>query len=69
MLFRRLNLTAGFSGPLHLNLTVRVRPKDTTALMVLIYGHGDTVRGLDSLWREGLSSTCSRRSSAKVLAL
>ena len=24
-------------------------------LTVLIYGHGDTVRGLDDLWRSGLS--------------
>ena len=31
------------------------RNEENTALTVLIYGHGDTVRGLDDLWREGLS--------------
>jgi acetylornithine deacetylase/succinyl-diaminopimelate desuccinylase-like protein len=34
---------------------VAERLEDPAALTVLIYGHGDTVRGLDQLWREGLS--------------
>src|SRR5260370_41257004 len=29
--------------------------EEDTAFTVLIYGHGDTVRGLDDLWRAGLS--------------
>jgi acetylornithine deacetylase/succinyl-diaminopimelate desuccinylase-like protein len=36
-------------------LLVAERVEDPAALTVLIYGHGDTVRGLDDLWREGLS--------------
>src|SRR5262245_18734206 len=31
------------------------RREHPAALTVLIYGHGDTVRGLDQLWRKGLS--------------
>ena len=31
------------------------RIEDSSLLTVLIYGHGDTVRGLDDLWRPGLS--------------
>ncbi len=31
------------------------RIEDPALLTVLIYGHGDTVRGLDDLWRAGLS--------------
>ena len=31
------------------------RIEDAALLTVLIYGHGDTVRGLDDLWRPGLS--------------
>ncbi|MGE0035818.1 MAG: M20 family metallopeptidase [Xanthobacteraceae bacterium] len=31
------------------------RIEDPDALTVLIYGHGDTVRGLDDLWRPGLA--------------
>ena len=31
------------------------RSEEEAAFTVLIYGHGDTVRGLDDLWRPGLS--------------
>jgi len=31
------------------------RIEDPTLLTVLLYGHGDTVRGFDDLWRQGLS--------------
>ena len=34
---------------------VAERMEDDAAVTVLIYGHGDTVRGLDDLWRPGLS--------------
>src|SRR5262245_42255207 len=34
---------------------VAERIEDPALLTVLIYGHGDTVRGLDDLWRAGLS--------------
>ena len=40
------------SGPPFL---VAERMEDDAAVTVLIYGHGDTVRGLDDLWRGGLS--------------
>ena len=40
------------SGPPFL---VAERIEDAAALTILIYGHGDTVRGLDDLWRSGLS--------------
>src|SRR5262245_16736893 len=40
------------SGPPFL---VAERMEDGGTLTVLIYGHGDTVRGLDDLWRGGLS--------------
>jgi len=40
------------SGPAFL---VAERIEDADFLTVLIYGHGDTVRGLDDLWRSGLS--------------
>jgi acetylornithine deacetylase/succinyl-diaminopimelate desuccinylase-like protein len=40
------------SGPPFL---VGERIEDPGLLTVLIYGHGDTVRGLDELWRPGLS--------------
>ena len=40
------------SGPPFL---VAERWEDEAAVTVLIYGHGDTVRGLDDLWRSGLS--------------
>ena len=42
------------------------RIEDPEFVTVLIYGHGDTVRGLDDLWRKGLSpwSLDCRRSSA-----
>ncbi|HEY7662467.1 MAG TPA: M20/M25/M40 family metallo-hydrolase, partial [Xanthobacteraceae bacterium] len=36
-------------------LLVAERIEDPALLTVLIYGHGDTVRGLDELWRKGLS--------------
>src|SRR5262249_60438867 len=38
------------SGPPFL---VAERMEDDAAVTVLIYGHGDTVRGLDDLWRAG----------------
>src|SRR5262249_18776823 len=38
------------SGPPFL---VAERMEDDAAVTVLIYGHGDTVRGLDDLWRGG----------------
>ena len=34
---------------------VAERKEEDAAFTVLIYGHGDTVRGLDDLWRAGLS--------------
>ena len=34
---------------------VAERSEDPAALTVLIYGHGDTVRGLDEAWRPGLA--------------
>src|SRR5438128_12285170 len=34
---------------------VAERQEEDAAFTVLIYGHGDTVRGLDDLWRAGLS--------------
>src|SRR5215467_1345220 len=40
------------SGPPFL---VAERIEDPALLTVLIYGHGDTIRGLDNLWREGLA--------------
>src|SRR5882724_6866484 len=40
------------SGPPFL---VAERMEDDAAVTVLIYGHGDTVRGLDDMWRGGLS--------------
>jgi acetylornithine deacetylase/succinyl-diaminopimelate desuccinylase-like protein len=40
------------SGP---PLLVAERIEDPALVTVLIYGHGDTVRGLDDLWRAGLS--------------
>ncbi len=40
------------SGPPFL---VAERKEEDAAFTVLIYGHGDTVRGLDDLWRAGLS--------------
>ena len=40
------------SGPPFL---VAERSEEEAAFTVLIYGHGDTVRGLDDLWRPGLS--------------
>ena len=40
------------SGPPFL---VAERIEDPALLTILIYGHGDTVRGLDDLWRPGLS--------------
>jgi acetylornithine deacetylase/succinyl-diaminopimelate desuccinylase-like protein len=43
---------ANASGPPFL---VGERIEDAAALTILLYGHGDTVRGLDDLWRSGLS--------------
>src|SRR5262249_43310419 len=34
---------------------VAERIEDAAALTILLYGHGDTVRGLDDLWRSGLT--------------
>ena len=34
---------------------VAERIEDPELVTVLIYGHGDTIRGLDDLWRDGLS--------------
>src|SRR5262245_53293141 len=34
---------------------VAERIEDPALLTVLVYGHGDTVRGLDDLWRPGLA--------------
>src|SRR5262245_33946534 len=42
-------------NPLGPPVLVAERREDPAALTVLIYGHGDTVRGLDQLWRKGLS--------------
>jgi acetylornithine deacetylase/succinyl-diaminopimelate desuccinylase-like protein len=36
-------------------LLVAERIEDPKFVTVLVYGHGDTIRGLDDLWREGLS--------------
>jgi acetylornithine deacetylase/succinyl-diaminopimelate desuccinylase-like protein len=42
-------------NPLGPPMLAAERSEDPTALTVLIYGHGDTIRGLDDLWRNGLS--------------
>jgi len=42
-------------NPLGPAFLVAERIEDEALLTVLIYGHGDTVRGLDDLWRPGLS--------------
>ena len=42
-------------NPLGPPFLVAERIEDPALLTVLIYGHGDTVRGLDDLWRPGLS--------------
>ena len=42
-------------NPLGPAFLVAERIEDAALLTVLIYGHGDTVRGLDDLWRPGLS--------------
>ena len=36
-------------------LLVAERIEDPNFVTVLVYGHGDTIRGLDDLWRKGLS--------------
>ena len=36
-------------------LLVAERIEDRKFVTVLVYGHGDTIRGLDDLWRKGLS--------------
>lgn len=36
-------------------LLIAERIEDPKLVTVLVYGHGDTVRGLDDLWRKGLS--------------
>src|SRR5580692_8095098 len=45
-----LNPRAGF-GP----ILVAERIEDASLPTVLTYGHGDTVRGLEEQWREGLN--------------
>lgn len=47
------NPEAGF-GP----ILIAERTEDAALPTVLTYGHGDTVRGLDSEWRSGLSPWC-----------
>jgi acetylornithine deacetylase/succinyl-diaminopimelate desuccinylase-like protein len=42
-------------NPLGPPFLIAERREDGASLTVLIYGHGDTVRGLDDLWRSGLS--------------
>ena len=42
-------------SPLGPPFLVAERIEDPALVTVLIYGHGDTVRGLDDLWRPGLS--------------
>jgi acetylornithine deacetylase/succinyl-diaminopimelate desuccinylase-like protein len=42
-------------NPLGPPFLVAERSECGAALTVLIYGHGDTVRGLDDMWRSGLS--------------
>ena len=42
-------------NPLGPPFLVAERIEDPALVTVLIYGHGDTVRGLDDLWRPGLS--------------
>ena len=42
-------------NPLGPPFLVAERIEDPAAVTILIYGHGDTVRGLDDLWRPGLS--------------
>jgi acetylornithine deacetylase/succinyl-diaminopimelate desuccinylase-like protein len=51
-----LGFTSHFlDNPLGPPVLVAEGLEDPAALTVLIYGHGDTVRGLDQLWRKGLS--------------
>src|SRR5712691_7182244 len=42
-------------NPLGPPFLVAERREDGATLTVLIYGHGDTIRGLDDMWRAGLS--------------
>jgi acetylornithine deacetylase/succinyl-diaminopimelate desuccinylase-like protein len=42
-------------NPLGPPFLVAERIEDPASVTVLIYGHGDTVRGLDDMWRPGLS--------------
>jgi len=49
----RPNPLAGF-GP----ILTAARIEDPARPTVLLYGHGDTVRGLDEQWRAGLSPGC-----------
>ncbi len=42
-------------NPLGPPFLIAERREDPALVTVLIYGHGDTVRGLDDLWRPGLS--------------
>jgi acetylornithine deacetylase/succinyl-diaminopimelate desuccinylase-like protein len=42
-------------NPLGPPFLIAERREDPAPFTVLIYGHGDTVRGLDDLWRPGLS--------------
>ena len=54
--------TLGFTVAIHPNpiasfgpILIAERIEDTSLPTVLTYGHGDTVRGLDSQWRQGLN--------------
>src|SRR5262249_12271190 len=42
-------------SPLGPPFLVAERIEDPELVTVLIYGHGDTIRGLDDQWRSGLS--------------
>jgi len=53
-------------NPLGPPFLVAERMEDEAAVTVLIYGHGDTVRGLDDLWRGGLSPWALRRGHAHL---
>src|ERR1700737_3924301 len=44
-----------FDNPQGPPILLADRIEDAQLVTVLIYGHGDTIRGLDDLWRTGLS--------------
>jgi hypothetical protein len=45
-----------------------VRIESPDFLTALVYGHGDTVRGLDDLWRQGLSPWRITRASIRSIS-